>query len=55
MVCVEDISDDTGLCNYICNDCGNKFAGVIVKNLKCSECHSTNTKIMFEEEIIRYE
>lgn len=42
-----DISEDTGLCEYKCNECGNTFKGVrIGKKLKCPECHSADTKIV---------
>lgn len=37
-------SEDTGLCEYKCNDCGKQFKGIrIGRGLKCPECHSTNT------------
>lgn len=45
-----DISEDMGLCEYICNDCGKNFKGVrINQTLKCPKCHSTNTSIKTEE------
>ena len=42
-----DLSEDTGLCEYRCNDCGNTFKGVrIDRKLKCSKCRSNNTEIV---------
>ncbi len=41
-----DLSEDTGLCEYKCDECGNTFKGVITGKMpKCPECHSANTKI----------
>lgn len=42
-----DLSEDTGICEYECNNCGKTFKGVrIGKMLKCPECHSVNTRIV---------
>ncbi len=42
-----DISDDSGLCVFLCTGCGNRFAGVRVGiSLRCPECHSVNTKVV---------
>lgn len=41
-----DISEDTGLCDYKCDDCGKEFKGLrIKKKLKCPECQSANTSM----------
>jgi len=41
-----DLPDDTGLCDYKCNRCGNIFKGVrIGVKLKCPECSSEDTII----------
>lgn len=41
------LSEDTGLCEYKCNNCGKEFKGVrIGKSLKCPECHSPNTSTL---------
>ncbi len=42
-----DIAEDTGLREYKCNACGNKFKGVTInRKLKCPECESTDTSVM---------
>jgi len=41
-----DITEDTGLCEMICNGCGKQFKGIRMgKSLKCPVCHSVNTSI----------
>lgn len=43
-----DLPEDTGLCNYKCGDCEKIFKGVrIGRKLKCPECHSENTVIVY--------
>lgn len=40
-------SEDAGIVECVCNDCGGKFKGVRVNTkLKCPECHSSNTKLV---------
>ncbi len=42
-----DIAEDSGICEYKCDDCGGKFKGVKVhKKPKCPECDSVNISII---------
>lgn len=46
-----DLSEDE-FCEYKCNECGNTFKGVNTgKTLKCPECHSADTKIVWKYDI----
>jgi len=45
---IDLISDDAGIVECVCNDCESKFKGVRVNaKLKCPECHSSNTKLVW--------
>lgn len=38
-----DIAEGVNFCQYKCKDCGKEFKGVGTGNIKCPNCHSSNT------------
>ena len=38
-----ELSEGITLCEYVCEDCGKEFKGLIMTKIKCPACHSTKT------------